>query len=186
MKSGYYIPGVIGIVLVLLLFGTATGEDACRWEPPGHLVISAPELAGVSGNRDDYTGTIRVYVTETGRWKDSEGKPFRHAFLAFALEESVLINETETLTWDLEWNGNDYEDAEGHNYGNLREENVKVIAAVFNSAGYPGYSDPPSGDEFVVHEVDASAGAIPGSTGYNEVIENFTHSVFVEDGATTW
>jgi hypothetical protein len=186
MKRRYCLPCAAGFVLLLLLFGTATGEDACRWKPPNHLAIPAPEPAGVSGDRDVYTGMIRVYVTETGRWKDEDNKPFHHAFLAFALEEYVFVDETQTLTWDLEWNGNDYEDAEGQNFGDLREENVKVIAAVFNSAGYPGYSDPPSGAEFVVHEVDASAGAIPGATGYNEVTEDFTHSVLVEDGSTTW
>jgi hypothetical protein len=186
MERRYCLPGAVGLVLILLLSGTGTAEDACRWEPPDHLAIPAPEPAAVSGDRDVYTGTIRVYVTETGRWKDHNGKPFHHAFLGFALEEYVSVNETQTLTWDLEWDGNDYEDANGQDYGDLRQENVKVIAAVFNPDGYPGYSDPPSGGEFVVHEVDATAGAVPGETGYNVVSEDFTHTVFVEDGSTTW
>jgi len=188
MMRWYCMPGAAGFALILLLCGTAMGiEDACRWEPPDHNVATAQEPAGIAGDRDMYTGMIRVYVAEIeGRWRDEDGLPFHNAFLSFALEESVFLNETATLTWDIEWDGHDYADADGYTYADLREENVKVIAAVFNSAGYPGYSDPPSGAEFTVHEVDASAAATSGTTGYNEVTEDFTHTVFVEDGSTTW
>ncbi|MCK4655686.1 MAG: hypothetical protein KAT85_01605 [candidate division Zixibacteria bacterium] len=63
---------------------------------------------------------------------------------------------------------------------------MKVIAAVFNSSSYTGYSNPPSSAPFAVHEVDATAGATSGTTGYNVETESFTHSVLVEDGSTTW
>jgi hypothetical protein len=146
-----------------------------------------PEPVMESGSRDTYTGTIRVYVLEAiGRWDDDDGNTFHNAFISFALQEGISLAETDTLTWDLLWNGNDYVDYWGHPYNYLTEDNVKVVAAVFNSSGYPGYSDPPTGGQFIVNEVDACAGTMCGMTGYNTVYDNFTHTVLLEDGATTW
>jgi hypothetical protein len=161
--------------------GIAAGERVSRLES------SPMRTVNQSGELGDYTGILRVYVTEiTGRWNDDWGGPFHNAFLAFALEDSVSLSETDTLTWELEWDGHDYSNGRGSPYDDLQEDNVKVIAAVFNSAGYPGYSYPPSGEEFTVHEVDACAESKCGSTGYNLVTDNFTHSILVEDGTSTW
>ena|GEM_PF-1138650 len=189
MIRRYFMPGAVGLVLVLLIFGAAMGvEDACRWESSNRNPVPAQEKPVLlSGDRATYTGTIRVFVTERlGRWSDSEGKQFRYAFLSFALEEAISLNETDSMMWSLEWDGNDYTDAEGDPYSDLVESNIKVIAAVFNSASYTGYSDPPSGAPFQVHEIDAVAGAKCGGTGHNLTIGTFTHSVLVQDGATTW
>lgn len=186
MKRLYCLMGAVG--LILLLSGTAMGtEDACRWEPPDHVAVSAPEPVSESGDRGTYTGIIRVYVLEKiGRWYDSQGIAYHNALLAFALQESISLAETDTLTWELEWDGHDYHEVNGQSYDDIQENNIKVIAAVFNSSSYTGYSDPPSGAPFAVHEVDATAGATSGTTGYNEETESFTHSVLVEDGSTTW
>ena len=188
MNRRYCIMGTAGLVLILLLAGTALGIDnACRWVPPDNIVVFPPAPAMESAAAGTYTGTIRVYVTEIeGRWEDSDGKTFRNAFLGFALEEQISLNETDSLTWDLEWDGHDFTNAYGDPYDDITEDNIKVIAALFNSASYTGYSDPPSGNPFAVHEVDASAGAKCGATGYNMITGDFTHSVFDEDGVTTW
>ncbi len=181
MMRRYCLPGATGLILILFLFGSAYGvEDACRWESPHSYVPSALETVLQSGDKDTYSGTIRVYVTEIiGRWEDAGDSAFHNAFLSFALQEGISLTETDTLSWNLEWDGNDF------GFGDIQEDNIKVMAAVFNSAGYTGYSDPPSGQPFTVHEVDACAGATSGTTGYNEVTEDFTHSVLVEDGSTT-
>jgi hypothetical protein len=190
MMRRYYLPGVTGVVLLLLLFGTATGvEDACRWESPNRVAAPVQETPALqSGDRDTYSGMIRVYVTEAeGRWEDSDGVPFKNNFLGFALREGFVLRETDTLTWSLEWDGNDFFDADGYSFGDLEESNVRVIAAVFDSASYTGYSDPEvQGSPFTVHEVDAAAAAKCGRTGYNLTANGFTHSVIVVDGSTTW
>lgn len=189
MMQRYCLPGAAGLVLVLLLFGTAIGiEDACRWESRNQNPVPAQEMPLLlSGDRATYTGTIRVFVTErVGRWSDNDGKPFHNAFLSFALQEDISLNETDSMTWSLVWNGSDYEDVYGDPYDDLVESNIKVIAAVFNSASYPGSSDPPGGAIFQVHEIDAVAGARCGGTGHNLTFGTFTHSVLVQDGGTTW
>jgi hypothetical protein len=180
--------GAVGLVLILLLTSTALGvDDACRWVPPDNIVVAPPAPAMEPAAPDTYTGTIRVFVAEiTGRWEDDEGIPFHNAFLGFALEENIALNETDSLSWELVWDGYDYYDTSGQSFGDIQEDNIKVIVAVFNSAGYTGYSDPPGGGSFTVHEVDACAGAKCGAAGYNLVFGDFTHSVYDDDGVTTW
>lgn len=188
MMRRYYMPGVMGLISLLFLFGTALGHDAVRWESLNQ-VTSQTEATPVleSGDRDTYTGTIRVYVAEKrGRWYDNDGNIFSNAFLGFALVEPISVGETDSLEWSVEWNGADFQDVAGNPYDDIVEGNMKVVAAVFNSASYTNYSDPPSGAPFAVHEVDAVAGAVPGRTGYNVAPTGFTHGVLVEDGATTW
>jgi len=187
MTRQYFSAGALGLVLLLTVSAWGMGEDAGTGERPGSPVVFPPEAESDSGDRDVYTGTIRVYVTEkSSRWLDPDGRPFHNAFLTFALEEEISVNETDSLMWNLEWDGHDYADADGVPYDDIEAGNIEVIAAVFNSDGYTGYSDPPSGNEFTVHEVDACAAAACGTTGYNLAYDLFTHSVIVEDCATTW
>jgi hypothetical protein len=59
------------------------------------------------------------------------------------------------------------------------------MAAVFDDnsdTAYSGFGTNP----FDAYYVDASAGAFPGETGYNETDTGFTHSVFVEKSDVTW
>jgi hypothetical protein len=134
-----------------------------------------------------YDGTIRVYVTEIiGRWEDDNDIPFHNAFLSFALEEEFTLNETETLTWNVQWDGHDYGDIAGALFDNVEEGNIKVIAAVFNADSSIGYSSPPDECPFYIHNVDATAAAICGGTGYNAAYGDFTHTVLVEDFGTSW
>jgi hypothetical protein len=188
MKKLRSLPGLVGFVLILLLLGTATGEDAFRKEST--TGVTAPGDKSVileSGGRDEYTGTLRVYVAERiGRWDDWSGVPLHNAFLAFALQEDFSIDEVETLAWNLEWDGHDFTDIAGNPFDDIQEDNIKVFAAVFNSASYTGFSDPPSDHPFDVHEVDAVAGTMCGSTGFNFAFGDFTHTVLVEDCSPTW
>jgi hypothetical protein len=182
-------PIVICVLAILaasaLWYGSniaAAGEDVHWWQAPADQVISTPVPAMLSGERDTYEGTIRVFVTEIiGRWNDCDGDPFHNAFLSFALQEDFALNETDSLTWQVEWNGNDYFNVHGVSFGDIEESNIKVIAAVFDSDSYTGYSNPPSDHPFAVHEVDATAAAECGRTGYNLITSDFTHSVFVQD-----
>ena len=181
-------PELVGFVLILILVGTASGEDAFQKESPIGITTPGNESPILeSGGRDEYTGTLRVYVTEKiGRWDDYSGVPLHNAFLSFALQEDFSIDEVETLTWNLEWDGHDFTDIAGNPFDDIQDDNIKVIAAVFNSASYTGYSDPPSDNPFDVHEVDAVAGAMCGSTGFNFAFGDFTHTVLVEDCSPTW
>lgn len=183
----YCMPGAVGLILILLLSGVTMAHDACRWEVPNRAVFVAPDQPVTEGDRSTYSGTLRVFVTEIeSRWDDSDDLPFHNAMLSLAINEIFSIDDDDTLTWVQIWDGHNYEYQTGLTFGDVTENNIKVIAAVYNQGGYNGYSDPPSGAQFIVNEVDACAGAVCGETGYNQVIGDFTHSVLVEDGSTTW
>ena len=180
------------MVILILLFAVAglslgAEEDVCRVAKPDGLMSDNGVAIIESTERGVYSGYIRVYVTEiTGRWDDDDNVPFDNAFLSFALQQSVLLVDDLPETWDVVWNGNNYYDAHGNPFDDITEDNIRVYAAIFNSQGYQGYSDPPSGAPFTVYEVDACAAAECGETGYNVKTSAFTHTVFIEDASTDW
>lgn len=122
-----------------------------------------------------YTGRLRIYVTEpVSRWNMYNGQPYHYGFLGFAHNGAISIEPGDTYTNSITWNGD------------VTEQNVMVIAVVFNSESHQGYANPPSGNPFTAYYTDATAAAHPGETGYNVVNEDFTHSVFVEEATATW
>ncbi len=178
---------LLATVILSIFLGTAMAEEVCKYERANaERNIETPPLQ--SEALDTYTGTIRVFVAEIeSRWNDNDNVPFHNAMLSFALETGFTLNETDSLTWDLNWNGNDHNDGHGGTFGDLQEDNTIVTAAVYNPNGYQGYSYPgPSEGPFTVYEVDASASATPGTTGYNILPAGFTHSVMIDDASTTW
>lgn len=131
----------------------------------------------VSESRDSlpYDGTLRVYIIEPeSRWDMYDGQPYHYALLDIVSTEQLSIDYLDTYQDTITWNGEVYED------------NIMVMAAVFNPEGIQQYAYPPSENPFDAYYVDAAAGAHPGETGYNTVIENFTHTVFIEEGTATW
>ena len=127
-----------------------------------------------------YDGDLRIYVVEqVSRWDAQDGNPYKFGFLDFALDDKLSIEYLDTYTDMITWDANDA------GYSNVQENNLMVIAAVFNPEIHKGYSDPPFGNAFDAFYVDAAAGATPGSTGYNTVNEDFTHTVLVEKATSS-
>ncbi|MEM4257904.1 MAG: hypothetical protein QXL17_01970 [Candidatus Thermoplasmatota archaeon] len=124
-----------------------------------------------------YTGRVRIYIVEpVSRWKMANQEYYHFGFLGFAYNNQISINYGETFDQTITWDGDSL----------VNENNIMVIAAVFNPERYPGYARPPSQNPFDAYYVDATAGARPGQTGYNRIQENFTHTVLVEESTATW
>ena len=122
-----------------------------------------------------YTGHLRVYIVEpVSRWNNYDGEPYHYGFLGFAFNENISIEQESTFQESITWNGE------------VTESNVLVIAVISNSHQNTGYANPPRRYPFVAYYTDATAAATPGSTGYNTVTTNFTHTVFVEEATATW
>jgi len=122
-----------------------------------------------------YQGHIRIYVTEpTSRWNMYNKEPYHFGSLGLADDEDLSIQYQDTFSKSITWTGD------------VQENNVLVMAAVFNQEPNTTYAYPPSKNPFEAHYVDAAAAAAPGNTSYNTVNENFTHTVFVEEGTATW
>ena len=105
-----------------------------------------------------YNGTIRVYITEivsSMGWIDSGGFPYTFPFLDWAFNEGISIHAggtwSDSTTWDGRTNG----------YPSITEDNIVLIAAVFNDDWHQGYSLPPSSNPFDAYYVDETTAATP-------------------------
>ena len=128
-----------------------------------------------------YKGIIKVYIVEPeSRWIMDDGNPYHFGFLDYAINEEIELDYTEEITYSTEWN------PKTTDFSDITEDNLLVIAAVFNQNVNQEYAYPPFSNPFNAHFLDASAGAKPGETESNIVTENFTHTVLVEEGTATW
>ena len=106
---------------------------------------------------DAYDGYLRVYVTElmsTMGWEDTNGDPYTFAFLDYAFNEEIHINANDAWQDSTIWNGANHTDGYGHNFSEIRQDNIMVIAVVFNNTWHQGYSNPPYGNPFDAYYVD--------------------------------
>ncbi|HVQ01556.1 MAG TPA: Ig-like domain-containing protein [Candidatus Thermoplasmatota archaeon] len=119
-----------------------------------------------NNNSAPYAGHIRVYVTEFGStmgWIDTGGHPYTFAFLDYAFDTSISISSGGTWSNSMTWDGHNYNDGYGHDFGNIQYGNIFVLAAVFNATAHTGYSNPPSGNPFNAYYVDDATGVRVGS-----------------------
>ena len=122
-----------------------------------------------------YEARLLIYVTEpVSRWNMFNQEPYHFGSLGYAYDGTISLEYLDTFEETIIWDGD------------VEEENVMVMAAVFNAGAHVGYANPPDGNPFEAHYTDASAAAIPGEVGYNTVTDEFSHTVFVEEGTATW
>jgi thiol-disulfide isomerase/thioredoxin len=130
---------------------------------------------------DVYNGKLKVYIVEPkSRWDNYNRDPYHYGFLDYAFDDFINISYLGTYNNKIIWNGTEA------GYNNIKEDNLIVIAAIFNSEINEGFAYPPTRNKFDAYYVDAAAGAKPGEIGYNTINSEFTHTVFVEEGTATW
>lgn len=128
-----------------------------------------------------YEGHLRIYIVEPeSRWNNYDGEPYHYGFLDFAYNDGLSIAYQDTYEDTIAW------DPVQEGFSDVSEDNIMVVAAIFNPEIKIGYSEPPFQGDFETHYVDAATGVKPGETNSNVVQENFTHTVFVEEGTATW
>jgi len=159
-------------IILLFLLSSMTFFEAKKIEEKNDI-IKSQKTDSISNTT--YKGVLRIYIAEPiSRWNMYDEEPYHYGFLDFAYNNEVIIDYQDTIEDTIIWDGD------------VEENNVIVIATVFNSKQYTGYAYPPSGNKFDAHFVDATAGSMPDNTGYNIVKNNFTHTVFIEEGTATW
>jgi len=139
-----------------------------------------------ASSRADYAARLVVYVVEpTGRWLDNgetlpvrPPKPFGNAVIGFAIDQDIYVSESEDFS--IDW------DADAAGFGDITEDNIKVVGVLYNSEIHQGHSDPPTGSPYDAHYVDAVVDAFPGETQSNDGSSSYTHTVFLEETAATW
>lgn len=121
-----------------------------------------------------YSGQLRIYVLEIkSRWIMHNEQPYEYAFYDYAYNGGIEIQYLQTYENTVHWQGD------------VEEDNILIIASVFNSESQRKYSDPPGGRPFDAYYVDACAATIPGETGANVKNEEYSHTVFCEVGTAT-
>lgn len=84
-----------------------------------------------------YNGHLHVYVTEivtSMGWIDSGGYPYTFPFLEYAWNEDISISSSSTWDDSITWDGHDYNDGYGNDFGGITYGNIMVIAAIFDSS----------------------------------------------------
>ncbi len=143
--------------------------------------IKQYSIKQINNSKDTYNGYLKIYIVEpSSRWDNFDRDPYHYGFLDFAFNDEISIPYLETYSDSIIWDGTQA------GYNNIRENNIFVIAAISNPEINKGYSRPPSQNPFNAFYIDASAGAEPGETDYNVQNEDFTHTVFIEEGTATW
>jgi len=109
---------------------------------------------------ETYDGTVRVYITEiesSKNWRDTAGYLYTFPLLDFAFKgdgTGVIVSIPSGESWSdsTTWDGS------AHGHGSITEDNIMVIAAVFNDEWHQGYSYPPSTNPFDAYYVDDCVG----------------------------
>jgi hypothetical protein len=169
---------ITGIIIFTLIFSyTTSGINNVKEES----YINKLNIIKSSSDGLPYEGYLRIYIVEPeSRWDNFDGEPYHYGFLDFAFNDTISINYQETYSDTIIWGGSQA------GFSDLEEDNIMVIATIFNPEISRGYARPPTGGKFETHFVDATAGVKPGETNSNIVNENYTHTVFVEEGTATW
>jgi len=144
VPTSYYDGGVesySGNSQIVYYLGLAGNRDVydidvdittCQWTGPAELEIN---IAITNNEAATYDGTARVYIAEkvSTIWNDYSGNPYYHAFLDFAIDETISIGSGATYTQHASWDGSS-------SYPSLEADNCQVILAVFNDEWHQEYS----------------------------------------------
>jgi len=124
-------------------------DGATDWWGDGlSFNISAMDINVTVVNNEDsqYDGHLHGYVTEINStmWDDKWGNPYTFAFLDYAWNENISINPGDTWNDSIEWDGCDHNDRYGQNYFWIEQDNIMVIASIFDKDNN-NYSDETTG-----------------------------------------
>jgi thiol-disulfide isomerase/thioredoxin len=164
---------IIGLVIVVIFsISTITTSAIGGFDYNSETEPVSPLITNKS---IPYQGKLRIYIVEKeSRWSDNSGTSYHFGFLDYAFDDKISIDYQETYNNKIMWKGD------------ISEDNVIVMAAIFNQQATLGYSNPAFEKPFEAYAVDASTSATPGNIGYNTVSEDFTHTVFIEEATVSW
>ncbi len=171
---------VASLLVASCLAPLAAAENFTRVESPA--VPPMPTVVPVAdASLAAFGGTLRLFVVEpNSRWVDNNGQPFRYAYMDMALDSAVTINDGQRIVLSRTWL------ASSSGFSGYQQNNIKVIAVLFEDDVHAGYSDPPTGAPFSAYYVAATAAAMPGTCDSNNTSANSTHSAFIEEASANY
>jgi hypothetical protein len=147
----------------------------------GQQTVSTAKVSSTAMSSLPYQGMLRVYIVEPeSRWNNYDGDPYHFGFLDFAYNNAVSIDYLDTYETTLEWRASEA------GFSDVQEDNIMVIAALFDPEIHKAYAYPPFNNPFEAHYVDATAGATPGNTDSNIRNEEFSHTTLIEEATAQY
>jgi hypothetical protein len=168
-KASFFLSGIL-LCLLLLAAGPVFAENFSRVDLPSNTAnYQQPNNAkDIAANQ--FRGYMRLVVTEpVSRYGNDADERHLHGMLGVPLDMEITLNDHDTLRGDLVYNNTA-----------MSSSNIEVIGAVYEYEVHTNYSDPPSGNPFQAHWVNAAAVATPGHPGMEAATPPYTHTVFVE------
>ena len=144
------------------------------------VIVAALLLPLTSSAQEDYSGTLRLFVVEpTSRWHDSFLADYEYGFLDFAAVRQVDVKELDAWQTTVQWNANQA------GFEGVTEDNIAVIAVLYADTSVVSDAFPPYGYFYDAYYVDRATLAVPGGFGIDNPTGGFSHTVFIEQGATS-
>jgi hypothetical protein len=169
----------IGIFLIIIFFLLSTIPTSYGFLPS--LKLPKTNIPFEETQNGKYEGMLKVHLVEPhSRWVDSDDQIYHFGFLEYLLNEpiSIYYNQTYSTEKTILIDELDFTD--------INKTNTMFIAAVFNEQNHTKYAYPPSQNPFDAYYNDATAACYPNEIGYNQKNDNYTHTVFIEEGTANW
>jgi hypothetical protein len=176
--------GALAIVAILVVSIAIAGTiDATRVKRNTAYKPVSSNPATSSGDRQDYQARLVVYIAEpVSRYLNEDNVPFHNGVIGFALDTSFTLGSGESFNDTVIWDG------AAAGFGDISSDNIMALVALSDmSQSYARSSDTGTGTgaPYDAYFVDASAAATVGEQWFNTVNDDFTHSVFIDDGSST-
>lgn len=170
------------LAAALLVSAAFGGEGATTLKSAWpDVFVSANAPTAPAGPNEAYTGKLRIYIVEPfSRHRDATNHQYEFGFIDFGLVKDLNIADGEIFDTTIIWDGS------GTAYSDISQYNIMAMAAVFDPDGVTKDAYPNHGNWFSAHFCEAAAQAKAGKRGRNYLGEDYTHTVFVEEGTATW
>ena len=162
--------------LTMMLSVNIFADDISKLKEPGQLG-EMPDQA-LSNPKGTYTGTLRMYVVKpTYHWNDNDGHPYEFGFMNFSEVTTLNIPE-----------GGSYYNEATISIAGMYDDNSAVIGALSDPTPHmqDACVNQGGGCTFWAYYGDGCALAYCGTAATQPTMEGYTHTVFVEEGTTTY
>ncbi len=164
---------LIAAAAILLLIASSTTASDVSVPATNKQEVETDMIAPAA-----YPGTLRIYIIEPqSRYHHPQDNgQYHNGFLDFALVQTVNIADGARLQVSADWN------ASTEGFGSISQDNIAVIAVLFDETAHLTDAFPPYGYYFNAYYADAAAQATVGEIGTNTASNGYTHKVFLEEG----
>lgn len=95
-----------------------------EWQGDAEMKVT---VSVTNNEGSSYDGHLHAYITEiSSRWYDNSGNKYHFSMIGYAFNKNIEVAAGDTWSEFVTWDG------DSHGYGNIEEDNIMVIASVFD------------------------------------------------------